>query len=274
MYSEKMVCAIKVNGKILREHSDKNNTNTVYIPFGSEYSFLLKNLSSGRRACVWITIDGKEAVDGGLIVSPGQSIDLERFIEGGQLDKGLRFKFIERTAKIEDNRGIGLEDGLIKVSFEFEPESTPYKYNGYTGIRGNIDNIYLKSASRGISGQSLGGEFLNASYSAGACASASATSDVAYASNAMAADTQMLSQKNEVGITVGGSVSEQKFTSTFFSGDGVKHDMIFAIKGAVGEAPVEQPVTVKTKQKCPTCGHTNKSGAKFCAECGTGLVVV
>src|SRR5689334_6539000 len=100
MYSEKMVCAIKVGGKILREHSD-NNTQTVFIPFGSEYSFYLKNLSSGRRACVWITIDGKDAIDGGLVLNPNQSVDLERFIEAGQMDKGLRFKFIERSEKIE-----------------------------------------------------------------------------------------------------------------------------------------------------------------------------
>jgi hypothetical protein len=121
MYSDKMVCAIKVAGKILREHSNGSNQ-TVYIPFGSEYSFLLKNLSSGRRACVWITIDGKEAIDGGLVLNPSQSVDLERFIESGQMDKGLKFKFIERSEKIEQHRGIGLEDGLIKVSFEFERE--------------------------------------------------------------------------------------------------------------------------------------------------------
>jgi hypothetical protein len=41
--------------------------------------------------------------------------------------------------------------------------------------------------------------------------------------------------KNDVGITVGGSVSEQKFHTTTFDGEGVKHDMIFSIKGAVGQ---------------------------------------
>ena len=37
MYANKLVASLKANGKILREFKDN-----VYIPFGSEYSFLLK----------------------------------------------------------------------------------------------------------------------------------------------------------------------------------------------------------------------------------------
>ena len=38
MYLQKLAVAVKVNGKVLREVGD-----TVYIPFGSEYSILIKN---------------------------------------------------------------------------------------------------------------------------------------------------------------------------------------------------------------------------------------
>ena len=43
MYNNKLVAAIKSNGKVLREFGEE-----VYIPFGSEYSILIKNLHSVR----------------------------------------------------------------------------------------------------------------------------------------------------------------------------------------------------------------------------------
>ena len=67
MYQSKLVASLKANGKILREFKD-----TVYIPFGSEYSFLIKNLHT-QRAVVNIFIDGEEVVEGGLVVDAGRS---------------------------------------------------------------------------------------------------------------------------------------------------------------------------------------------------------
>jgi hypothetical protein len=52
MYSNKLVASIKSNGKILREFNDK-----VYVPFGTEYSILIKNLNT-VRASVNIFVDG------------------------------------------------------------------------------------------------------------------------------------------------------------------------------------------------------------------------
>ncbi len=115
MYNQKLVASIKVKGKILREFKD-----TVYIPFSSEYSILLKNLNT-VRAVVNVFIDGENAVPGGLVLSAGQSVDLERWIKNGNLKEGNRFKFIERTTAIEDGpRGIKEEDGLIRIEYQFE----------------------------------------------------------------------------------------------------------------------------------------------------------
>ena len=115
MYNQKLVASIKVKGKILREFKD-----TVYIPFASEYSILLKNLNT-VRAIVNVYIDGENAVPGGLVIDPGRSVDLERWIKNGNLSEGNKFKFIERTAKIEEGpRGIKEEDGLIRVEYQFE----------------------------------------------------------------------------------------------------------------------------------------------------------
>jgi hypothetical protein len=115
MYESKLVASLKANGKILREFKD-----TVYIPFGSEYSFLLKNLNT-TRALVNVFIDGEDMTPGGLVLNAGQEVDLERSIKGGNLKEGNRFKFIERTAAIEDGpRGVKLEDGLVRIEFQFE----------------------------------------------------------------------------------------------------------------------------------------------------------
>ena len=111
MYESKLAAAIKVNGKVLREFKD-----TVHIPFGSEYTILLKNLNT-TRAVVNVFIDGDDTVPGGLVIDPGREIDLERWVKNGNLTEGNRFKFIERTAAVEQHRGVKLEDGLVRVEF-------------------------------------------------------------------------------------------------------------------------------------------------------------
>jgi hypothetical protein len=87
MYANKLVASLKANGKILREFKD-----TVYIPFGSEYSFLLKNLNT-KRALVNVFIDGEDMTPGGLVINAGQEIDLERSIKNGNLKEGNKYLF-------------------------------------------------------------------------------------------------------------------------------------------------------------------------------------
>lgn len=276
MYQGKMAFAVKVAGKILREHGE-----AVYLPFGSEYTLLIKNLNN-RRACVRITLDGQEVVDGGLIVNANSSIDLERFVKPGQLEKGNRFKFIERTGKVEATRGIQLEDGILRVEFEFEKEYPKYEPTIHHHVYHNHYNRYpLVGSFYGNVSGSLGG-------------SAGLSDGQAYASNATFSSTETLLAKsgggarsvdreiktaganaqNINGITVPGSVSEQKFVSTNFTGDGVTSVMVMRLFGETETAPVKEAVTVKTKPKCTTCGHVNKAKAKFCVECGTGLEIV
>lgn len=115
MHNEKLVIALKSHGKILREFKD-----TCYIPFGQEYSILIKNLNS-VRVQLRIQVDGQDATEGcSLVVNPNSSLELQRFIKNGNMHEGNRFKFIERTAGIEQHRGVQIEDGLIRVEFQFE----------------------------------------------------------------------------------------------------------------------------------------------------------
>lgn len=113
-YRNKFVACIKVNGKVLREQDGE-----VAIPFGSEYSILLKNLNS-VRAQVRVSVDGEEVSNGWLIIQPNKELNLERSIKNNNLLKGNCFKFIERTSKIEEHRGIGSDDGLVHIEYKFE----------------------------------------------------------------------------------------------------------------------------------------------------------
>lgn len=219
MYQEKFVTAVRVAGKILRESGEQ-----VFVPFGSEYSLLLKNKNS-VRALVSVEIDGVDATGGTQLIVPANgSIDFERFIKDGNFDQGLKFKFIERTKKIEDGpRGIGAEDGLIRIQFEFEQQkaayvpgpvygppiyrSYPYQYPGsFYGSLSDTGGATLsstasmsgtmRSMSKGLSATSGDAEGVTAQ-------------NAAFVNNA----TMDSAPINDVGITVGGSVSDQKFVT-------------------------------------------------------------
>ena len=139
MYQNKLVASLKANGKILREFKD-----TVYCPFGAEYSILIKNLNT-VRALVHVYIDGESMLPDGLVLNAGQEIDLERSIKNGNLNEGNRFKFIERTGKIEQHRGVKLEDGLIRIEYQFELQRPIINIRDnfrYTGIGGSSTGDY------------------------------------------------------------------------------------------------------------------------------------
>lgn len=262
MYTgNKLVVAIKANGKVLRENKD-----VVYVPFGTEYTILIKNLNT-VRASVSIDIDGTCATDQTkLIINANDEIEVTRFIKNGNLESGNRFKFIERTSTVEQHRGVGAEDGIVRVEFEFEQEPLPYV--GWD----NWKRSYIAEPWPG----STGDVRFNGGYS---------TSDVMYKSAALGNSSPQLMNMavascaapiNDAGITVPGSVSDQKFKVTSaVRGDGVKHVLVLRL---LGEAPngqaVTKPITVDIKPKCVTCGKTNKSNAKFCSECGTSLQIV
>jgi len=255
MYSNKLVASLKANGKILREFKD-----TVYCPFGSEYSILIKNLNT-VRAIVNVFIDGDNVVPGGLVVMPGQEIDLERSIKNGNLTEGNKFKFIERTGAVEKHRGVKLEDGIVRVEYQFEKV-----YQRQDAIIWQTNDYYKGPV-----------------YSSGVLRSTGINHQVYDSHTTISATSATLSNQsmnisasvNDVGITVPGSKSEQKFsTASWFATETEKHTIVLKLLGETPDnEPVRKPVTVKTKQKCITCNHTNKISAKFCAECGTSLKI-
>jgi hypothetical protein len=242
MYESKLAAAIKVKGKVLREFKD-----TVHIPFGSEYTILLKNLHT-TRAVVNVFVDGDNMVPGGLVLDPGREIDLERSIKNGNLAEGNRFKFIKRTGSVEKHRGIGVEDGLVRIEFQFEQPARPIIWNT-NQVSGPI------YAQGGI----LRG--MDVSYS---------TNTTPNSVTASATSATINNFVNDAGITVPGSYSSQKFQTAYVGAlESTKHNMVFKLFGGV----MPKPITVKHKPKCITCGKHNKATAKFCTECGTALEI-
>ena len=272
MYNQKLVASLKANGKILREFKD-----TVYCPFGAEYSILLKNLNT-VRAVVNVYIDGEDMVPGGLVLLAGQEVDLERSVKNGNLTEGNRFKFIERTSAIEQHRGIKLEDGLIRIEYQFEMPVMS------TFIKTDWQNKEWVPGHWRDKPYNVNGMLRSVDYSAGENTRISATS----ATNATLKSMNMSVSSsvhdgmatmdwcaNETGITVPGSKSEQRFqTTTIGALDPVKHTIILKILGETeSNQPIREPITTKYKPKCITCGKQNKATAKFCTECGTALEI-
>ena len=266
MYQSKLVASLKANGKILREFKD-----TVYIPFGSEYSFLIKNLHT-TRALINIFIDGDNVVPGGLVVNAGREIDLERYIKNDNLLEGNRFKFIERTEGIEQHRGVKLEDGLVRIEFQFELPAQQYYTSAITTPIAGSGFKLTASGSAGNYGGAYGG---GSSFTRGINSTVNNVS-LASLSSAMATSASLAAPTyNDAGITVAGSKSTQSFSTTFMGAmDPEKHSIVLKLLGETPDnKPVLTPVTVKAKQKCTTCGHTNKATAQYCNKCGTALVI-
>lgn len=271
MYNQKLVASLKANGKILREFKD-----TVYCPFGAEYSILLKNLNT-VRALVNVYIDGENQTPGGLILNAHQEVDLQRGIKNGNLTEGNCFKFIERTGAVENHRGIKLEDGIVRIEYQFEIprpilnidwSTTPISGNYPTTPTYNINGM-LRSVDYSA------GETMKATASTAINATLKSMNISATSAHDGMATMDSYVPQNDAGITVPGSKSTQKFQTAYIGAlDPQTHSIVLKILGETPDnEPVRKPVTTKHKPKCVTCGKQNKATAKFCTECGTALEI-
>jgi hypothetical protein len=256
MYNKKIVVAIKTGGKVLREQYRDGNS-IVHLPFGVEYSLLLKNLST-QRALVNVEIDGRNVTDGGMIVDANREVNLERAING-DLNSGRKFKFIEKTEEISDFRGDRVDDGLLRITYRFERRpvticttpSWPQQWTNttYGPITYGSVGCATGSSSRMITSclRNSGETYKNDSTPIGAVNSC-------YSHDAS-------------GITVEGSKSNQSFTyGNIWNLEDEIHSMVFQLVPGEG-----QPVTVDRRSQCPTCGRKWKGNFEFCGNCGTAL---
>lgn len=259
MYNSKLAIAIKHNGKILRETKD-----LVKLPYGSEFSVLIKNLNS-RRAKFTLEIDGTNVLDDQeIIVNANSEVEMKRFIRNGNMTDGNAFKFIERTSAIEDGpRGIKIDDGIVRVEFWFEQEHVEkVAYDSYWAE-------YNRRNSQCVT------PMHNTTYSSSLYSTSIVGSTLRGASASGSSSTAPNLNVGDVGITVPGSNITQKFTSVYgFMPETNSHIIILRISGITGEINVTKPVTVQSRPTCSTCSKINKATSKFCASCGTSLILL
>lgn len=260
MYKKNFAAAIKVNGKILREHND-----IVSLPFGSEYSIYLKNLNS-VRAQVRVSIDGAEVSNGWLVIAPNSTLDLERFIKNTNSKSGNRFKFIERSKAIENHRGIKVDDGLVRIEYKFE------KYIDYqTWNNSNSNPIYPTPIWNPNAPKPYpwGGTICR---NANGLFDHQVNSDSLIFANNMNFATETAMIRSCAGITVEGTKSNQAFVETSDFECDSSEVIVIQMTGKINDKSVLTPITVDQKPSCKTCGKTNKATNKFCSECGTSLI--
>lgn len=278
MHQNKFIVAVKTaTGSVLREHGE-----IVYLPFGHEYSILLKNLNS-VRALVSVSIDGVDVGGGSqFVISPNSSIDLERFVSQTAMGAGNRFKFIERSASVEDHRGIGALDGIVRVEVWYEkpyPVYTPTPRLGSGTWPNNHGYGYDNSRGTLRGGPTFGTLGGNASLASGEvyCSGVTQASYVAKSGDNMAGQLQnTVTAQSVAGITVPGSISTQEFhTAASFPTEAQSTVITLALMGETETAKkVIAPITVKQKRVCVTCGKTNRATNKFCDSCGTSLQII
>lgn len=283
MYKNKFVVAVRNGGKKILREIDGN----VILPFGCEYSILLKNLES-RKARVKVSIDGKDVLgQSSLILNPHQEINLDGFLEHNIIKN--RFKFIEKTQQISEFRGDRIDDGIIRVEIQFEKEKPKIEeiiehrtriddWDPYIITCTNTGDYYYDMTENVISNNyyysvSCNNEFqcgVNDNIESKQSPNCVTNKDL---SNVLNDVTYSLSF-NDQGITVKGSdtcvlfrearIGELEENSTV---------IVLTLKGNNSKKEkVRDPVTVETCFTCETCGKRSKSSSKFCDRCGTRLI--
>lgn len=272
MYSNCMVAVVACGGRILRERDVNGDSASVFLPFSSEYSIRLKNLQS-RSALVRISIDGESVLgnhSNGLIIRPNSELELERFLE--RMDKGNRFKFIKKTQQIADHRGDRLDDGIIRIEWQYEEPNLYRVKRGRSILEGDSPTI--------IKGGGLGGSInaiAQAKLSDEIFTSGNPIHDGDAASTINATRSLNIDQLDgfhvDEGITVKGSISNQKFTYGYIGTlESQSHVITLKLHGTTSTlAEVSEPLTVQSKLMCSVCGDKNKSNANFCSNCGAAL---
>lgn len=253
MYQEKFIAVIKHRGKILRDDGG-----LVRLPFGSEYSILLKNKNS-VKAVANIEVDGEDVLRNyGIIVPPNQSIEITGWMRS--MDKTNKFRFIRKTKEIQKFRGDRLDDGIVRVEYKFEkqpvfepvvikdpwpvcpkndwPKCPINRWDGYTY------NTFTTPLTGGFSD----GNYVVSSYNCSA-------------------------PLRDEGITVKGIMVDQEYRygSTNLL-EATSHVIVINLRGISKTGrKVEKVITTRSRIQCAVCGRKWKSNVKYCGNCGNCL---
>jgi len=236
MYNNNFVVVIKHRGKVLRE----SDSGVVRLPFGSDYTILLKNKDS-RKAVADVEIDGEDVATS-VIVPGNRSVELKGALNG--LKVRNHFRFIEKTKRVSNFRGDRPDDGLVRVEYRFE------KY----------EPVQVKPLLKKKSSDWTLDRF-------------------DYTDNTVRYGATMDSFtlcNSDSGITVPGAETNQNFEYGHTKPlEYNSHVIVLQLKGTVKGRKkvrkVRKPITVKTRIQCQSCGRKYKASNKFCGGCGTYL---
>lgn len=271
MYKDKLICSLKVGKNILREDKD-----TVLLPFGCEYSIYMKNLEA-RTVVVSVSLDGVDVLEGNqLVIHPLNTVELEGFIKDHKVDG--KFKFIQKTKQIQKHRGDKIDDGILRISFNYVmpilprycPSPIMYANNYYykTLSSTTLDNSGVLPTTTYAVGEFNPGQHTNSTKSSNSRGISGCSAGGQSVSNFNVAPLA------DEGITVKGSDSSQSFSTTTVGNlEEETHVIVMKLMGInpVTEVMIKQPITTNTKRVCSSCGKSNKSHMKYCGQCGTRL---
>lgn len=242
MYENKCVLSIMHAGHPVREMNG-----TVHLPFNAEYKIRLKNKNYDLRAKAKVWVDGRLVSNlGDFILEPGQTIDLERFLDHS-MEKGNKFLFVPLSNK-EVNDPTDNNNGLVRVEFYIENRSLS-SYLFYSGV-----------SSKDISWNSAKPKGFSPTYT---------TSD---SSGSLGERFPLRSSQSYSpnGATIGGSVSYQTFVSgKDFSTNPCPIVLQLRLRG-ITENRTFSSLPIKNKVRfCSNCGaRRRKMADSFCWRCG------
>ena len=253
MYKQNFVAVIKCNGQILREQGGE-----VYLPFGAEYSILLKN-KDARKALVRIEVDGENVLSGHKLIMQGnESQEIKGFMR--DLKKTNRFKFINKTREIQKHRGDRIDDGLVRITYQFEQDQ-PLNIQ-WRGPK-------IRTCYDVGNPPHIGSGDWNFTYSTSGLVGSHSFDNATYSCNTSKSFAPLPTE----GITVKGEKIDQAYSyGNIGLLESETYTIILQLKGLTrNKKPFKSPITVKTKLGCSICGRKNKSSNKFCYNCGTYL---
>jgi len=240
MHNNGFVAFIKSGDVVLRE----NYSQEVFLPYNSEYSIGLKNISD-KKALVSVHIDGTNVLGGSsLIIDSKSDMILERFILDGNLNSGKRFKFVSL-----DNPGVqdpsSSFNGEIKIEYQFEK----FDYNKFIEELNKYNNPYPSIP--------LWGEGKNYK----AFWRDSGTAD--YIPKASFTYCSCNCNTNDLGATIEGSNSNQIFKyGNIGELDYHKYVIILKLRHK------KEMLSVNDSIYCINCGNKVKINHRYCFKCG------
>ena len=266
MYKNNFVVCLKIkDGEILRD-----DNGIIKIPFDTEYSIYLKNLNS-KKAKVEISIDGEDVFNkNSIVVKENDISEIKGFLEGNKVKNA--FKFIEKIKEISDYRGNKIDDGLIRVKITYEKEKVEIPYYKYFPQIDYIPQqplVWYSNDSHNDFCEVYCSNNINNNINF-------EDAKLKLQEDQNNRSIQQLRKDKNIaeGITMHGSPINQELENAYI-GQLEENSTVIVLK-LTGykddKKKVTEPITVKTKNQCPTCGKMCKSSAKYCDRCGTCLI--